>query len=150
MEEVFKFLESSDVVVGGSEVGGSGGGMGGSAIEGQRSRRRGSTVMEGEEVKTRGWSLRGKKEVSVESVKIGGEKDRFSRLTERRVYLLQLVKLLQLLLGHEIDRIVTWHNPQSTIKLAVPDQDLYSPARALEWNTQKWRRFFFFFFFFSS
>lgn len=77
----------------------------------------------------------------MEQIKPITEKDTSSRLSERRMYLLQLVKLLQLLLGHEIDRIVTWHNPQSTIKLAVPEQDLYSPAGAFEWNTQKWRRF---------
>lgn len=38
-------------------------------------------------------------------------------------------KLILLLLGNEIDRIVAWNNPQNRLGLRLPDQDRYSTTK---------------------
>ena len=37
--------------------------------------------------------------------------------------------------------MVTWHNPQNRISLAIPEQDLFTSVKCVEWLSAKWRKY---------
>ena len=49
------------------------------------------------------------------------------------------IQLLLLFIGHEIDRICAWHNPQNRIQLTIPYESRYSTANLTQ-NSNSWRR----------
>ena len=49
------------------------------------------------------------------------------------------ISLLLLLIGHEIDRMAAWHNPQNRIKLKLPDEQRYTTEKYI--HGAQWRRY---------